>query len=201
MRTVQSRRSLHRLYIQTSPQIPAGDAAIGLPAFCDFFHLQGFWHLALFVVLLNRHLDSEIAGRQYVWAPQRENQKHMRGPNSDAFYLRQVFNNFLVGHIRQASEVQLATNRPLRHVAQVRRFLFRKTDRSQLLVGEFVDAFGSYRFSGKRRKSVEDRCSSFAVQLLIHDSLSQTMKPRLAKFHAVGADLFDDGAQYRIRFL
>ena len=142
MRTVPCRRS-HRLYVQTPPQIPAGDAAIRLPAFCDLFHLQGLRHLALFVVLLNRHLDSEIAGGQDVWPPQGEHQKHVRGPNADAFDLRQVFDDLLVGHVCQPSEVQFATNRALCHVTQIRGFLFRKTDRPQLLVGKFGDALGS----------------------------------------------------------
>src|SRR5208282_5288355 len=127
--------ALHRLYIQTSPQIPAGDAAIGLPAFGDLLHLHGLGQLALVVMLFDRHLDAEIACRQYVWPLQREHQKHMRGPNADAFDLGQMCYHLFVGHLRQTSEVELTTNGPLRHVAQIRRFLFGEADRPHLLIG------------------------------------------------------------------
>ena len=43
----------HRLNIQTPPQIPAGDRAIGRPGFRDLLHHGGLRLLAFLVVLLD----------------------------------------------------------------------------------------------------------------------------------------------------
>ena len=63
---------LHSLDIQTAPQVPAGDAAIGLPRSGDLFHLQGIGQLAFMVMLFHCHSNAEVAGRQYVLPLQRE---------------------------------------------------------------------------------------------------------------------------------
>ncbi len=80
---------LHRFDVQTSPQIPASDAAIGLPCFRDLFHMPRLGQFAFVVVLLNRHPHGEIARRQDVWPFQGEHQEHMRRPNAHALNSRQ----------------------------------------------------------------------------------------------------------------
>src|SRR5580704_14736252 len=94
---------LHRLNIQTAPQVPAGDAAIGFPRSGDLFHLHRIGQLAFMVMLFHCHLDSEVAGRQYVLPLQCEYQKHVRGPDADAFDLGQMFYDFFISHLRQVS--------------------------------------------------------------------------------------------------
>src|SRR5580704_4609383 len=63
---------LHRLNIQTAPQVPAGDAAIGFPRSGDLFHLHRIGQLAFMVMLFHCHSDAEVAGRQYVFLLQSE---------------------------------------------------------------------------------------------------------------------------------
>src|SRR5258707_5130524 len=58
----------NRLDVQTPPQIPACDGAVRLPAFGDLRQVFRFGQFSLFVVLLNRHLDAVVAGRQHVGA-------------------------------------------------------------------------------------------------------------------------------------
>src|SRR6185437_8386306 len=105
--------SADRFRVQASPQIPARDTSIRLPTLGDLFHLFGSWQgdfplgrlrnrllsfgfrctvlvfcRALEIMLMYRHADAEVAGREHVCALKSEHQKHVRGPNTDAFYLR-----------------------------------------------------------------------------------------------------------------
>src|ERR1700685_243332 len=91
------------LDIQTSPQIPAGDAAVRFPALGNLLHLRrsrqfdlaSRWFLPrrvsfrhtrgtfpplIQIVLEHRHADSEISGGQHVFALEGEHQKHLRRP-------------------------------------------------------------------------------------------------------------------------
>src|SRR5215472_1312323 len=88
--------ALERLDIQTPPQVPAGNAAIRRPRSGNFLHIFRLGQLALPVMLLHRHLHPVIAGREHIRAPQREHEKHMRGPHADALHLRQMPDDFLI---------------------------------------------------------------------------------------------------------
>src|ERR1039457_4099150 len=77
----------YRLDIQTSPQIPAGNRAIGSPRFCDLLHHGGLGPLTFLVMLLNGSLHAVIADRKNVRTPQGEHQKHVSGPDANAFDL------------------------------------------------------------------------------------------------------------------
>src|SRR5580692_1452781 len=112
-----------------------------------------------------------------------------------------MFCDFFISHLRQASEVKFATNRAVRHVAQVRRLLLREAHRPHLLSGKLRDTFRRERFTSEGRKSPEDRYGGFPIQLLIDNGLGQTMEYRLAKFHSAGPDSFNDGSHDRVRFL
>src|SRR5580704_5012707 len=112
-----------------------------------------------------------------------------------------MFCDFFISHLRQASEVQFATNGALRHVAQVRRLLLREAHRPHLLSGKLRNTFRCERSTSESCKSLEDGYGGFPIQLLIDNGLGQTMKYRLAKFHAAGPDALDDRSQDRVGFL
>src|SRR5882762_6321875 len=98
---------LEGLGIKALPQIPASDAAIRLPALCDFLHLLWARQLDLplasllsrrgllpclgplhvEIMLMHCHADAEITGWQYIFALQREHKKHLRRPHADALHL------------------------------------------------------------------------------------------------------------------
>src|SRR6266849_8459589 len=66
-----SRLFFHRLHIQTLPQIPAGDRAIGYPGFRDLLHHSRLRPLAFFVILFDGGLHAVIASRENIWTAQR----------------------------------------------------------------------------------------------------------------------------------
>src|ERR1700730_230584 len=72
------------LDVQTPPQIPARDGAVGLPALGDLLHVFRFGQFALFVVLLNCHLDAVVAGGQHVGAAQGIHHDPLRRQHADA---------------------------------------------------------------------------------------------------------------------
>src|ERR1700734_2630939 len=137
---------LDRFDVQAAPEIPAGYAAVGFPGFGDFFHLRwsgefdfsgpqfsggcfpllarGFWRvdflLTVQVMLEHRHSYAVVAGGQDVLALQGEYEKHVGGPHADAFYLRQVRDDFIVGLLGQACEIEQTRGHLYRQVFQVR---------------------------------------------------------------------------------
>lgn len=177
---------LYGFYIDASPQIPAGDAPVGFPTAGDLLHLRGLEDFAFIVELLDRHLHSEISGRQHVRPLQREHQKHLRRPNANTFHLCQVLDDRFVRLLVQLAEVELAARRPLCHIAQIRRFLFGQTNRPHLLVCELEDSRGRQRVAGQSGKAVEDRGRRLPIQLLVKDRLGQAVKFRRGLPYGIG---------------
>src|SRR5450755_2650837 len=95
-REAKLRRQLNGFDIETAPKIPAGNAAIRLPAFGDLFHLRGLGQFPLVVVLSNGSLHAIVAGRQNIGPAQRKHEEHMRRPDADAFDLREMGNHIVV---------------------------------------------------------------------------------------------------------
>src|SRR6266851_6827431 len=85
-----SRLFFHRLHIQTLPQIPAGDRAIGRPRFRNLLHYRGLGPLTFLVVLLDGSLHAVVAGREDIRTTQREHQEHVRRPDADALDLGEI---------------------------------------------------------------------------------------------------------------
>src|SRR5580658_1563054 len=126
------RNPLNRFDVEAAPEIPAGYAAIGFPRLGDFFHLRwrgevdfsgarfsggafsflarGFRNDLRFfpieVMLEHRHSYAVVAGGQNVLAFQGEHEEHVGGPHADAFYLRQVRDDFIVGLLGEAREIE-----------------------------------------------------------------------------------------------
>ena len=75
--------------------------------------------LAIKVVLEHRHSYAVVAGGQDVLALQGEHERHVGGPHADAFYLRQVRDDFIVGLLGQACEIEEAGGHLCRQVFQV----------------------------------------------------------------------------------
>lgn len=115
--------ALHRLHIQTLPQIPASDGPVRHPRFGDLVHHFGLRPLSFLVVFFHRGLHAIIARGQYVRTAEGEHQEHVRSPNANALDLRQVGNDLVFCHFRHALEFQKAGLRLLREVAQVGRLL------------------------------------------------------------------------------
>ena len=137
---------LDRFDVQAAPEIPAGYAAVGLPGFGDFFHLRwsgefdfsgpqfsggcfpllarGFWRgdflLTVQVMLEHRHSYAVVAGGQDVFALQAEHEEHVGGPHADAFHLGEVRDDFVVGLLGEAREIEETGGYLCRQVFQIR---------------------------------------------------------------------------------
>src|SRR5260221_10604140 len=98
--------SLHRLDIQTPPQIPARNRAIRYPRFRDLLHHRGLRPLTFLVVLLDGGLYAVIAGRQNIRTPQCEHQEHVRRPDAYAFDLGEMRAHFFFRGAGHALELQ-----------------------------------------------------------------------------------------------
>ncbi len=55
------------------------------------------------VRLADGRANAQVAGGENVGTPQREDQEHVRGPDADAFHLRQMLDDFVVRQVRARS--------------------------------------------------------------------------------------------------
>ena len=70
---------------------------------------------------------AQIAGRQHVRPPQREDQEHVRGPHADAFHLRQMLDHLVVRQApRSASNCTCPSQRFPRQIANIGGLLLRQ---------------------------------------------------------------------------
>src|SRR6266700_4210199 len=83
-------------------------------------------------------------------------------------------------------------------ITQIGGLLLRQSHTAKLLLAQFQNPFRSERLSRERRETLEDGHRRLAIQLLINDGLGQTVKLRIAVFHAAGTDALDDGTHQGI---
>src|SRR5260370_1223415 len=86
-------------------------------------------------------------------------------------------------------------------IENVRAFLLRKSDSSQLRRLELENRFRCQLRPSSLQQTIENHISYLAAQLLIHDRAYQRVERRLAEPDAVRFDSLDDAPQYRISFL
>ncbi len=105
--------------------------------------------------------------REHIKPAQREDQKHLRRPDADTFDLDESLDNLLVGHARQPVEPQTAAPDAFCQIQQVRRFLRRNANRSQLPWRQSAQTFRGNPFG--RNIFFEprsNRCGSLSRDLL-----------------------------------
>ena len=67
-----------------APHVPAGDGAIGAPAFAEREEFFGFGHVLFAVGDGPAFFYAEVVDGENVGAAEAENQKHFDGPGADA---------------------------------------------------------------------------------------------------------------------
>lgn len=80
-----------------APQVPAGDGAVGTPAFAEFEQFFWFGHVLFSVGHGPAFFYGEVVDGKYVRAAQTKNQKHFHRPGADAADGDQSFDEFFVG--------------------------------------------------------------------------------------------------------
>ena len=80
-----------------APHVPAGDGAVGTPAFAESQEFFGFGLVFFAVGDGPAFLYAEVVDGENVGAAQAENQKHFDRPGADAADGSQAFDEFFVG--------------------------------------------------------------------------------------------------------
>ena len=117
---------------QRSPAIPTRDTGVWAPGHRNTIARLLIRKILQAVEIANGHTHPEVLMREHVKPAQREDQKHLRRPDPDTFDLDERLDNLLVGHARQPVEPQTTAPDAFCQIQQVRRFLRRNANRSQL---------------------------------------------------------------------
>ena len=83
--------------LECAPHVPAGDGAVGAPAFAEFQEFFGLGHVLLTVGDGPAFFHAEVVDGQNVGAAEAENQKHFDGPGADAADGDKAFDELIVG--------------------------------------------------------------------------------------------------------
>src|SRR5512141_1912357 len=98
----------------------------------------------------------------------------MRGPYTDAFYLRDVLDDLLARHLLESFLIYRPVDALLREVFDVGELLWRETGGAQLLIGRSQHERGRGLVVGiERLHPREDRGGRFAGDLLIHNGAQE----------------------------
>ena len=146
-------------------------------------------------MFVHGYAHAEVAGGQDVRAPERKHQEHLRGPDTNAFDLGEVRDDFGIGQFLEAGEIQIAGGGFGGEIFQVGRFLLGEASGAHLSVGEFENAFRREWIAGECREAFENRRRSSAVELLVDDGFGEAFELGRAVGYAAGADALDNGAQ------
>ena len=80
-----------------APHVPAGDGAVGAPAFAEGQEFLGLGHMFFSVGDGPAFFDAEVVDGEDVRAAEAEDQKHFDGPGADAANGYEAFDEFLIG--------------------------------------------------------------------------------------------------------
>ena len=120
--------------------------------------------------LLETFLDAKITGGKNVGPVQVEHQKHVGGPDTDAFYCHQVLTNLLVAPFVQQCFVDIAGSELLGEVAQIGEFLAGEPGFAQCCFGDGEEFLWCGLLGWKEcEEAGEYRACGFAGKLLIHN--------------------------------
>lgn len=114
----------------------------------ELFHVRMSRQCAKFVYDLKTFANTQIAGGKDVGAIERKDEEHVRRPDTDAFDLREVCNNFVVCKFVQRAMLDRTIRELLREVSDIGSFLCGESGRTQ--------------FCGRCHSHVNRRGESFA---------------------------------------
>src|SRR5947207_12215765 len=85
------------------------------------------------VEIADRRAHAEIIVRENIHPPKREDQKHLRGPNADTFYLNEILDDLFISQSSHPVQLQFACLYPVCKIEQVSSFLRRDSNAPQLI--------------------------------------------------------------------
>ena len=121
---------LHRPdVIKTSPKIPTRDRTIRTPRRGDALHLLRLRQFRQSIRFLHRRPNPQIARRQHIHPPQREDQKHVTVQTPTPFTRVRCSITSASSSLGAELEIDLAIPRQPRQLPDVGHFLLRKSQR------------------------------------------------------------------------
>src|SRR5262249_7571835 len=93
-------------HIQAAPQIPCSNGAIRYPLARMPVHSHRRWQPLVAIGTLHGLANAQIVHREDVEPAQGKDEKHFRGPASNAFYTHQLVHHFGIAVHRKPSELQ-----------------------------------------------------------------------------------------------
>lgn len=117
---------------EASPAVPAPESRKGTPGLRDFVAGLPIRQFRQAVEISERCTHAQVLVREYVQAAEAEDEKHLCGPESDAFDPDQLGNHFFIGPSRELRQLDLSIQDLLGQVAQIGGFLWRQACGSHL---------------------------------------------------------------------
>src|SRR5262245_21706106 len=108
------------------PEEMRGSTTMRTPRLRQLDHALGIGALAQALEALQRHLQRQIAGREDVFASEREEQIDLRTPAADALDLDELGDRVLIRHRLNADKIDAAGDEIGGETKRVRRFLARE---------------------------------------------------------------------------
>ena len=133
-------------------------------------------------------------------AAQGEHQEHLRGPDADAFYLGQPFDDVEVGERRKLLEDQLSVTSVTGQVADIRSFLCGKAQFAHAGGAQGEDFRGRHLAAHRVQQAVQNNLGDLPAELLVDDGAYERVKSGFAKLDTIGANPFDNSGEYGIVF-
>jgi hypothetical protein len=166
-----------------APHVPAGDAAVGAPAFAKLGEFARLGDERLVVGERETFLHPVVVNREHVRAPETENQKHFDGPGADAFYGNEARDEFFVGERAGGFESRDdAVDGFLREVVHRGGFGVRESGFAKSLngCGENFVRRGALAVCAERFDTRENFGSGFAANALMDDGFEERFVDRVA---------------------
>jgi hypothetical protein len=187
--------------IEAAPEIPGRDGAVGVPGLGDPREVSRLGMNLEAVGLAHGIANAQIQDRQHIGALERENQEHLRRPDTHPFHLCQAFNDFFIGELEELAEVELTGYNALGEVPYIGSLLLREAAGAKLGWGERQQSPGRKSPPHGFGEAGENGGRRLPADLLVHNRPAQRFKIGLTRRELIRADLGDEATEDGVGFL
>src|SRR5713101_2004655 len=163
--------------LEGAPHVPAGDGAVGAPAFAKSKKFLGLRHVFFSVGDGPAFFDAKVVDGEDIGAAEAEDQEHFDGPGADAADRDEAFDKFFVGEFfRLFERGDDAIEGFLREVFHRKDFCTGETGFAKGWLSEFEHLLGRRRttVAAQRLDAAVDRGGGFARDRLVGDGFEES---------------------------
>ena len=169
-----------------------------MPGSGNFLHLFRGGAARQSVQIAHGILYTQIGTRQDIAAPEHEDQKHLRGPDTDSLDGGQCRNDLIVREIAHPGELQFFAIDSGTEVAHIAQLLRTDASLAELLVAQSAERVGPNSAASRLLEATTDGRGGLCRDLLGNDRLNQRGEAVAADPQGARADVPDDSCQNRI---